>query len=56
LDLKRNRVITVELSLEQIAWLDEQSANLSVSRAAYLRTILQLLLLDQPLTGLIKKN
>ena len=48
--------VTIALSSEQIEWLDEQSARLSVSRAAYVRTLLTLLQIDQPLDGLIQKK
>ena len=48
--------VTIALSSDQIEWLDEQSARLSVSRAAYVRTLLTLLQIDQPLDGLIQKK
>jgi hypothetical protein len=48
--------VTVALSVDQIAWLDKQADRLSVSRAAYLRTLLALLSIDEPLHGLIENS
>ena len=48
--------VTVALALDQIAWLDEQALRLRVSRAAYLRTLLSLLSIGEPLDGLIKNS